>query len=56
VRQQLSGAYDLTHQEFQSLARIVLSQLELRPSAFTDVARMEREGGALASGAGMKSP
>lgn len=54
VRQQLSAAHQLTQREFQSLARVVLSQLELRPSAFADPALPEREVSAATVGPGVK--
>jgi RNA polymerase sigma-70 factor, ECF subfamily len=45
VRQQLSDLYGLTRREFQSLARSVISQLDLRPSAL--LVASPAEGGSL---------
>jgi RNA polymerase sigma-70 factor, ECF subfamily len=36
VRQTLGGMFGLTHQEFQSIARVVLSQLDFRASVLLD--------------------
>jgi RNA polymerase sigma-70 factor (ECF subfamily) len=49
VRQTLGGRYGLTHQEFQSIARVVLSQLEFRPSALLGASLAEPEPGSSAA-------
>jgi RNA polymerase sigma-70 factor, ECF subfamily len=50
VRQKLGALYGLTHQEFQSMARIMLSQLEMRHSALFDASLTESASAALQRG------